>query len=424
MTSSRSINYTSLVPKDSFIGRYLDFMKDSETPEVYDFWTALWLMSVAVGRRIVVDRPNAPVFLNWYIVLVGESGITRKSTSVRAAKSLAYKLVDDPKQVVSSRITPQMVEQMLAERPTMHICISEMVTAFGKMAGSAHALPGLLTDLYDCPDKRLGGTLYAGSLALEDVFVSLLTATTSTWLLRFMNQELVEGGFTSRTMFVTANKPKKRIAWSESNEQEKDKKLQAIEEDLQALKARSLSTPIRIKPSKSGLKQFRSWYNRHGYSEDSYRQSFEGREDAHLLRLAAFLAINDGTWSIGYRHINRAARVISVVKNDGSRLFRTPTPDDPLIVAVERVKRVLVEAGRDGLTQNNLRLKTRYVNGLNAPRLHNIMNTMHELRLVDKYETVPPGATRPATMWRGTKLLFGETAIQEVLDTLGPLMDG
>jgi len=248
MTSSRSINYTSLVPKDSFIGRYLDFMKDSETPEVYDFWTALWLMSVAVGRRIVVDRPNAPVFLNWYIVLVGESGITRKSTSVRAAKSLAYKLVDDPKQVVSSRITPQMVEQMLAERPTMHICISEMVTAFGKMAGSAHALPGLLTDLYDCPDKRLGGTLYAGSLALEDVFVSLLTATTSTWLLRFMNQELVEGGFTSRTMFVTANKPKKRIAWSESNEQEKDKKLQAIEEDLQALKARSLSTPIRIKP--------------------------------------------------------------------------------------------------------------------------------------------------------------------------------
>ena len=87
------MNYQRLVPRDSFMGRYLAYMQSQETAHIYDFWCGLWCISTACGRNAYVARPRAPVFLNLYIVLVGESGVPRKTTAVNTAARVVRGIV-------------------------------------------------------------------------------------------------------------------------------------------------------------------------------------------------------------------------------------------------------------------------------------------------------------------------------------------
>jgi hypothetical protein len=75
------IRYDRLVPADSYLGRYLRYMSTTETAYDYDWWCGLWTLACACGRDTYVARPRAPVYLNMYLVLIGDSGVPRKTTA-------------------------------------------------------------------------------------------------------------------------------------------------------------------------------------------------------------------------------------------------------------------------------------------------------------------------------------------------------
>jgi hypothetical protein len=115
-----AMNYKNIAKPDTFIGQFMQYCEGSETPYAYDFWTALWLLSVCLGRDIVVDRPGAPVFLNIYAILVAESGVTRKSTAVRRVVDFARELTDERNLLIESKITPEKLEYDLAMQTLEH----------------------------------------------------------------------------------------------------------------------------------------------------------------------------------------------------------------------------------------------------------------------------------------------------------------
>ncbi len=43
----KRVKYTTLVRPDTFIGQYMSYMSALDTPSAYDFWSALWLTSLA-----------------------------------------------------------------------------------------------------------------------------------------------------------------------------------------------------------------------------------------------------------------------------------------------------------------------------------------------------------------------------------------
>ena len=100
------MNYKKLVPKDSFIGQYMEYMSVVETAESYDFWCALWAIGVGCGRTVFVDRPNSPVFLNWYIILAAESGTTRKSTAINSIR----KIVNETHPIITGKTSPENLD--------------------------------------------------------------------------------------------------------------------------------------------------------------------------------------------------------------------------------------------------------------------------------------------------------------------------
>lgn len=411
-----SVKYNKLVPDDSFVGRYLHYASSSETPYAYDFWTAMWLLSVAVGRGIIVDRPVAPVHLNMYCILVAESGITRKSSAVRRAVGFARLLCGDNNLLIESKITPEKLEYDLALQTIEHdsacasIAIDELVKFLGKEK-YVETMPTLLTDLYDSPALRTGGgSLLRGRTTLRNVYLNFLSASTPSWLLRAVNPDVIEGGFTSRVIFVVSEEPKRSAAWPEEPSAQLNQQLRTDLTDVRK-KSQGIS---RIQLTDISRKKFEQWYRTRDKKRDPFRSSFQSREDSHILRLAALLCINDGSWEIQSNHIVAAIKVITQVREDGASIFEGSGNASRTVIGVDALRSKLLGAGVGGIKQGELTKQLQRV--LNAEQIKTALDIMHDLQMVQRFENVQVGRGRPVTLWRATQSLLSTKAIDTIVE--------
>jgi hypothetical protein len=414
-----SVNYNKIVKPDTFIGTYLRYCDNSETPYAYDFWTALWMLSVAVGRGIVVDRPSAPIYLNLYCVLVAESGVTRKSTAVRRAVNLVRDLCGDDNLLVESKITPEKLENDLFlqtiefGRAQATIAIDEMVKFLGKER-YVEQMPTLLTDLYDCPAIRSGGgTLLRGRTLLKDVYLNFLSASTPSWLLRAVNPDVIEGGFTSRVIFVVAEKPKRSQPWPIKSD---GLLTDTITEQLRSIQE-TAARVAQVHINDTAKKKFSAWYKSREIKRDPFRASFQSREDSHVLRVSALLAINDGTWEIQNHHLVHAIKIITEAREDGAAIFEGTGTNNKLVLGVDALRDKLLVAGINGIKQGELtKALQRY---MDAQHIKTALDIMHELDMVQRFDGINLGRGRPVTMWRAKQSLINPRALDSIIERVG-----
>mgnify|MGYP003630744222 FL=1 len=403
------MNYKKLVPKESFIGQYMEYMSVVETAESYDFWCALWAIGVGVGRDVFVDRPNSPVHCNWYIILAAESGTTRKSTAISSIRNI----VSGYGQTLTGRTSPESLELLLHESSResggarTNFAVSELVTILGK-EGYLAGMPGLLTDLYDCPkERRSPGTLKSGEIIQKNVYVNFISASTPAWLVTAINPTVIEGGFTSRVIFVVDDTRKRAIAWPENRAN--GDRLRLVKTFNESIANATANGVLGI--SKGGLDKFRKWYNNRATHADPFQSSFEAREDDHVLRLAGCLAINDGTFELQNNHINKGIQIIDNIKFRANGLFGgNLSTKARLGGAVAKVREVLISVGTDGIKHSDLHRKmARYID---ASELRLLMNIMHECGMAQIFKM------KRGEMYRATKDIekFGVTS--EVLGKL------
>jgi hypothetical protein len=404
------LKYSKLVPPDSFIGQYMQYMSNVETAESYDFWCALWAIGVSCGRKVFVNRPSAPVYLNWYIILAAESGTTRKTTAIEAVTRF---VMDDSSLLLTGKTSPEALDILLHketrkwDRAAITISIGELVTILGR-EGYMSTMPGLLTDLYGCPAYRISpGTIKSGELIQKNVYVNFISASTPSWLVTAINPSVIEGGFTSRVIFVVDDARKRAIAWPRSRRDGESKLLRGRLEETTG-RAREIG-PIQI--SQGGLKKFTNWYNSRASHTDPFLSSFEAREDDHVLRCSACLCINDGTLEIQNGHISRAIQVINQAKSRANGLFGGDFSTHARITsAIGRVREILIEAGTDGLKHSDL--QRRMVRRLDAKEVKMLVDIMHECGMVQIFEM------KRGRMYRATKSIEKLGVTSEVLAKL------
>lgn len=411
-----TLSYAEFNRPDDFIGEYMATMEGQETARAYDFWCAAWLLSIAIGRGCIVDRPRAPVHLNLYAILTADSGVTRKSSAIRYAALIAKDF--------AAKVKPQMVlvdgpMSMEAFTETMALAtehygashvglvVSELATSLGRGASVA-GLPVLLTDLYDCPDSRVGATLSRGSWELKNVYLSFLSASTPSWLIRAVSPDVIEGGFTSRTLFIHSERRKRPIPWPTKGGNENDDRKYFVDYLLRVRERADVRGAIGL--DDGAREAFSQWYVKRKSRSDAYRASFASREDAHVLRLAAILSVSRDKWLVEEVDIRKAVRIIEGVREDGAGLFST-IPDDPnqsVLNSIDKVRRLLLDAGVNGIKQKDMTTKC---GGSVLP----ILEVMHELRMVDKFEVRLVG--RPSTWWRATRYVM-EKSVTEIMELL------
>lgn len=419
------ISYSKLVPADSFLGQYMQVMQEIETPEVYDFFCGLWLMSLAM-RGCVVNRPRAPVHMNMYCILAAESGVTRKSTAVREATKVAREFLGEDAILIEAKTSPEQLEYTLYKMGVEHgyghaaISISELVTFLGREKYNL-SMPGLLTDLYDSPDiRRSPGTIQRGAFTLRKVFMSFLSASTPSWLVRAINPDVVEGGFTSRCLFVVEERPKRSIAWPSGHDSTSARQLSCGSRTLPLLRSTqargaAVATLGGISINPVALSIFQKWYGSRTIHSDPFRSSFEAREDAHVLKVAGFLCANDASWLIAATHIKAAIKIIAECKLNGSRLFEGTGTRSKMLIGIDKLREKLIECGMDTTSQTRLYLACRHY--LRADDVRILLEIMHELDMVQRFEVQHAGAGRPTTTWRGTKLLMNKDMMKTIMET-------
>jgi hypothetical protein len=416
--AQRSISYSKLVPTDSFLGRYLAYMRRQETAYAFDWWCGLWAIAAACGRSTYVARPRAPVYLNMYVVLIGDSGVARKTTSVTSAGGL-IRQVHDASTVgyIDAKMTAEKLDDLLHERTMEHgsgqlcIAIPELAVFLGTEAYIAN-MPTLLTDLYDCPSHRNGGgTVSRGERIQRSIWLSFLSASTPIWLLKSINPNVIEGGFTSRCLFILSNEPKQRIPWPDGDDAADDRAW--LLNDLRTIRAHAEnSDPILL--TDGAMTTFRRWYNNRAHALDTYRQSFEAREDAHVLRIAALLCINDDSWRIDHRHIVRAIELVASIKDSSSNIFATAKLRNTYTTALDRVRSQLVSAGMDPIPRYVLTRRCKH--NMSAVEFSALMDVLHELGAVQRFSDGLQDRGRTAEYFRGTDVLLSKGLGEQVLE--------
>lgn len=413
------MNYRRLVPHDSFIGRYLQYMSSQETAYAFDFWSSLWCISSVCGRSIYVDRPRAPIFLNMFVILVGESGIARKTTTVStAAKLVRPILADHSIGFMDAKVTPEKLEAILGERSDelgrAELCIAcpELAVMLGTESYIA-TMPVLLTDLYDCPNFRAGGgTITRGGTLQQNVWINFLSASTPVWLLKTINPNVVEGGFTSRAYFIVSNDPKRKIAWPEDNDPDLFKDLQ---DDLRII-ANEVRTRGPIIVTSEAMERFTNWYRERPHSLDAFKQTFEAREDAHVLRISALMSINDGTYQIRRGHTNIAIELMRQMKETSGKIFDTAELRSKFATAFDMLRAQLISAGYDPVLRSQLFNKVRY--HINYQEFNILLEVLHEVRAIQRFEMRTGERGRPAEWIRGTNLMLAKGLGENVLERL------
>jgi hypothetical protein len=407
-------------PKDSYIELFMSLLKDQETPSEYDFWAAVWTIGAVVGRSCYIDRPRAPIYFNWYLVICAESGMTRKSTVINFAHDMIQGCLPNYATVLQTKTTPEKLWALMSNQSGQHgrshvvINISEMVTFFGK-EGYNMGMPIMLTDLYDCPDRREGGgSLNYGTLPLVNPFITFIAGSTPSWLSRAINPDVIEGGFTSRTIFISSEQRKKLIFWPERLERPN---IQAAKEYLNAIRDHA-SRLGSIQPDEEAKTFLTKWYSSRQFNHESYLRSFESREDSHILRLAGTLALSQLKSRIGIAEVELALYAISRAKKSGRTIFKQATFDLKLTNGLDKIRETLLKRGLNGVKNHELQMASKWF--LTTMEYNSIMETLTDMGAVRLY-TVPSrnGKGRPIKVFMATTKILNPKIWSEIKDRSG-----
>jgi hypothetical protein len=299
----------------------------------------------------------------------------------------------------------------------MVLVASELAAMLGRGAQIA-GVPALLTDLYDCPVRRTGGgSIHAGTLDLKNVYSSFLAGSTPSWLDRAVRPEIVAGGFTSRCFFVTGKFRKRLVPWPKEEEHGSDnRRVVRLVAQLRAIRQEG-ETYTRIGINDSALRTFSKWYNDRPIHKDTYRESFESREDGHILRLAGLMAADERCWEISDDHIRRAIGVVAWIKRCGTDLFVGSQVERYDVKVLRRMRNEILAAGSTGISRSNL-YRTLFISGRGRHEFGTLLSTMHELDLVKRYEERNTNG-RPRELIVATEFLRNEQFLEEVVRRLG-----
>lgn len=318
------------------IDAYLEFTAGHEGTEKLQRWSILAVMAAALERKVWIDRGYYTLFPNLFVFIVGKSGLLKKSTSTAIAVNMLRE-IKGPK-LMSERVTAAaLIKQLQGSGKTfgygghrikqspLFIYASELAVFLEEVFGS---IQELLTTFYDCqPNDSSKPWIYdTKTQQKHKVYgpcLNMLGATTKAWMRKCIPAQEMEGGFTSRVIFVIENdQPKNLVAWPAVDTAQREKR-QLIVEDLQRIA--TLTGPMI--PSDEAKAVFKQWYEFHmreviPQNHDPKFIGYYARKGDHILKIAMIRSAARGdTRVIEADDIRWAGKQLEVLEPDLKAAF-------------------------------------------------------------------------------------------------------
>jgi hypothetical protein len=207
---------------------YLDWAgtTGNQTPMIFHQAAGLWLLSVAIGRRLYGEAPwGVRLYPNMYAMLIASTTFYRKSTAFKLAEQVARQAI--PHMLMPTPGSPERFQEALAgqlpsnfdkltiaqkDRLTKAqpfaaqrgLLKDEVAGLFGSINKKDYmtGMKDLLMELYDCPDFSDKDT-QSGLTSVENAALSILGVTTPAGLSAAVSDADWDNGLLIRFALLT-----------------------------------------------------------------------------------------------------------------------------------------------------------------------------------------------------------------------------
>ena len=282
------------------IQAYLDYSSGHEGTPRCHLWSIISVIAASLERKVWMDRGYYTLFPNLYTFIIGKSGLIKKSTTTGIAIDL-YRSLPDVR-MMSERLTAaSLINQLQLSGKTYSIGDKEFrqssVFAYASelsvfMAEVSGSIVDLLTTFYDCSPHDCSKpwvyeTKTSGIQKIYGPCLNILGASTKAWLKKCIPASEMEGGFSSRIIFVVENSaPKKFVAWPEMRPELHEMKEKLIDDLCLIHSMKGVMVP-----TQKARELFEKWYQHHMTlvvpdCHDPRMSGYLGRKGDLMLKLA------------------------------------------------------------------------------------------------------------------------------------------
>ena len=221
------MNFEEQVQED-WLSAFLAYTKHGEVPERIMRWVGVSTLAAVLGRKVWFDQKDYLWTPNFYILLVGEQGLVRKSTSIDIGIDLLSDL-EDVKVGADATTWPAFVEDVeqayreyaLADGEVLGTsCVTLPLSEFGTFFDpeDRNMVDGL-TSMWDGRKRFTKRTKTVTSNDIIKPWVNIIAGTTPAWIAKHMSSDTLNGGLISRIIFLRGEMPTKDRLYPERERQ-------------------------------------------------------------------------------------------------------------------------------------------------------------------------------------------------------------
>lgn len=318
----------------NWLESYLKFTEETEAPKLMHFWTGVVTLAGVMRRKVWMEFTHFQWFPNFYVILTARPGVVSKTTTMDIGMSLL-------KEVPGINFGPDVVTWQALVKRFSEICemfpygedfvpMSAMTLASGELGNlinfADRDMLNAYIALWDARAKFDKETKTSGSEAISGPWINMLGCTTPHWIAENVPQAAIGGGFTSRCIFVFAEKKERFIAYPDEVKRtaEHSALRQALIDDLLHISL-ELVGPFEL--TDAARVWGRAWYEKLWAEADANAtgdqiDGFIARKQTHIHKLAMVLSVAESdVLVIDERHLRLADMMVSATEKDLAKVF-------------------------------------------------------------------------------------------------------
>lgn len=185
---------------------YVDMFERHEAPHEFHMWSCMAVIGALLGRKCYYSQGLWNIYPNLYVILVGESGSTKKSTCITQAAEI-MRTAEPDKKYFHDKITTERLLSSLAKvcsdtGVAEAMLFADELSVFLNNTKFDDTLLKNLTTLYDCKEHFSYETMTRGEEKMDKAFFAKLCGSTEEWLKNSLPKESLGGGYFSRLILV------------------------------------------------------------------------------------------------------------------------------------------------------------------------------------------------------------------------------
>jgi hypothetical protein len=312
---------------------YIRYASVSEAPRYMHFWAGVSAIAGALRRKVWFSMGHFNWEPNFYIIFVAPPGVVAKSTTSGIATNL-LKQVPGIKFGPNIVTWPALVEKFAGAREGFEykgeffeMCsLTLEASEFGNLVDPQDKrMIDLLVHLWDGqPGEFSKSTKSTGEDQIVNPWINLIACTTPAWIADNFPEYMIGGGFTSRCVFVYADKKEKLHAYPFlAMKYDKQTEEQKLVEDLIRISELTGEFTLEEEALQWGIEWYENhWKTKPLHLDDERFGGYISRKQSHLHKLAMVLSASESAaLRISKENLMTAEMMVTDLEKDMSRVF-------------------------------------------------------------------------------------------------------